>query len=103
MDKNGSSIGYITPVQLTPYIQGRFTPTTDFSEYKSIFSKLEYAANNMLFSHTDEIERTINCMGFYIIKEDNPALKIKIKNLQIMNQEAVAELQPAIPTQQKLS
>jgi len=92
MDKNGAIIGRITPIRLTPKIQGEFMPTTEFSKYKSIFSKLEHAANNMLFSHADEIEKKIDSLNFYAIKDDQPARKLKVKGLQIMGGEAIFEL-----------
>ena len=93
MDKNGAIIGRIVPVQLTPRVQGEFIPTVEFSKYEPVFSKLEHAANNMLFTHADEMQTEIDRMGFYVTKDDQPAAKFKVKGLQVMEGEAIFELQ----------
>lgn len=93
MDKNGAIIGRIVPVLLTPSVQGEFIPTIEFSKYESVFSELEHAANNMLFTHADEIQTKIDRMDFYVIRDDQPAAKLKVKGLQVMEGEAIFELQ----------
>ena len=96
MDKNGVIIGRIDPIQLTPKIQGKFSPTTEFSKYKPIFSELEHAANNMLLSHADEIEKKIDAMDFYATRDDQPEKKLKFKRLQIMGGDAIFEPQQVL-------
>ena len=93
MDKNGAIIGRIVSAGLTPRVQGAFIPTIEFSKYESVFSKLAHAANNMLFTHADEIQTKIDRMDFYVIRDDQNAAKLKVKGLQVMEGEAIFELQ----------
>ena len=63
-------------------ISGTFTPTQDFEKYKKIFLDLEYAANNLLFTHADQLEKKIKELAFYALTPNNR--RVRIKDLQIM-------------------
>ncbi|GLO15519.1 hypothetical protein PPUJ20028_41040 [Pseudomonas putida] len=70
---------------------GTFSPTNHYKKYEQIFLSLEQAANNLLFTHADQIERKIQTLGFYATGPDN--ISIPIDNLQIMEGEIYFQIE----------
>lgn len=86
MDSQHLCIGTIkAPAISNNSLRGTFSPTNYYKKYEQIFLSLEQAANNLLFTHADQIEQKIQTLGFYATGPDN--ISIPIDNLQIMEGE----------------
>lgn len=88
MDIQNVCIGcVIAPTIAKKVIFGTFLPTQHYKKYEKLFSDLEQAANNLLFTHADQLERQIKDLSFYAKTSNNKI--ISIENLQIMENQIV--------------
>lgn len=65
-------------------ICGTFLPTQYFKQYENLFRSLEHAANQILLTHADQLEKQIASLNFYATTDTNPENKLTIKDLQII-------------------
>jgi len=85
IDTDGLKIGVVQCFRYESCrVSGRFMPDLGYSRYQRLFADLEYAANEQLFTHVDDLERSIAALRIRAVGpsgEDDPQ---RVANLQIM-------------------
>lgn len=85
IDTDGLKIGVVQCFRYESWrVSGRFMPDLGYSRYQRLFADLEYAANEQLFTHVDDLERSIAALRIRAVGpsgEDDPQ---RVSNLQIM-------------------
>ena len=64
-------------------ICGTFLPTQYFKKHENLFISLDHAANHILLTHADQLEKQIASLNFCATTDTNPENKLTIKDLQI--------------------
>lgn len=85
IDIDGLKIGVVQRFRYESWrVSGRLMPDLGYSRYRRLFADLEYAANEQLFTHVDDLERSIAALRIRAVGprgEDDPQ---RVANLQIM-------------------
>ncbi|HEL4832677.1 TPA: hypothetical protein UN269_002618 [Stenotrophomonas maltophilia] len=85
IDTDGLSIGLVQPFRCeSRLVSGRFIPDLGFSKCQRLFADLERAANEQLFAHVDDLERTIAALGIRAVGPGGNGDPQLVADLQVM-------------------
>ena len=95
IDTDGLKIGVVQCFRYESWrVSGRFMPDLGYSRYQRLFADLEYAANEQLFTHVDDLERSIAALRIRAVGpsgEDDPQRVAQVGFVGAIGQKRLGE------------